>query len=151
MSGLSTFHPFFCVCIFILCFWRAEEDGGVHFSVTNHWFLSSTRRWRYPFFSFYVVRFDCCRGVFSSPSASLSGSSLHDWLTFIPLDSASVHWLNYLSLSLLAGGGNNNNKKKRKRKIFSFSLRVGGIRGQYNMEQTDISLFLDSIEKDKRK
>jgi hypothetical protein len=50
----------------------------------------------------------------------------------------------------LAGGGNNN-KKRRKRKIFSFSLRVGGIGGQYNMEQTDISLFLDSIEKDKRK
>jgi hypothetical protein len=100
------------------------------------------------FFFFYVVRFDCCRGVFSSPSASLSGSSLHDWLTFIPLDSASVHWLNYLSLSLLAGGGNN----KKRRKIFSFSLRVGGrIGGQYNMEQTDISLFLDSIEKDKRK
>jgi hypothetical protein len=38
-------------------------------------------------------------------------------------------------------------KKKRKRKIFSFSLRVGGIRGQYNMEQTDISLFLDSLSK----
>jgi hypothetical protein len=46
----------------------------------------------------------------------------------------------------LAGGGNNN-KKRRKRKIFSFSLRVGGIGGQYNMEHGQTFLSFSTLSK----